>query len=203
MTNRRELLQIGLAASALPLAGEAVLAAAVGGVPAEVVVPLYTILYDARFPAGREFGRRAAANGHVVAAIHGDITGFWYDDLYHRWQQGPAAIAGFTASGALFCLEQLAWAERMRVVFRAEHAAQPACVTHALEGPAALVGAAVEALAAPGWPASMADVVGRCPRRIAERRIASARTTAPELALAAAEPLFSWVIAPVLRTRAR
>ena len=55
----------------------------------------------------------------------GDMTRFWYDDLYHRWRQAPVAIAGLTAHGALFCLERLAWEKRMRVVYRREHSPEP------------------------------------------------------------------------------
>ena len=80
------------------------------------------MVYDTRFPASVAFARRAAARGFALHAIAGDMTRFWYDDLYHRWRAGPAAIAGLTAHGALFCLERLAWEQRMRVVHRREHA---------------------------------------------------------------------------------
>ena len=119
MTNRRELLKIGLAAAALPVAAHAALVETHG-------VPLYKVLYDTRFPASVAFARRAAAGGLAVRAMAGDMTPFWYDDLYHRWKQGPAAIAGLTAYGALFCLERLAWDQRMRVVYRGEHVAATA-----------------------------------------------------------------------------
>src|SRR5689334_21044998 len=102
MTSRRELLKAGLAASAmLPFATRADLAA----VPAERdfagTGSLYKVLYDTRFTASVEFARRAAARRYAVHAMAGDMTSFWYDDLYHRWRQGPAAIAGLTAHGAL------------------------------------------------------------------------------------------------------
>lgn len=192
MTNRRELLQIGLAVSAAPFVG----GSAFANEPEPVA--LYKVLYDARFPAGLEFGRRAAAHGHSVVAMRGDMTRFWYDDLYHRWRGGQAAIAGLTARGALFCLEQLAWAERMRLVFRAEHLPQATCIEHTLEGPRALLPVAADALAARGWAAGMADIVARCPRGAAERYVATVRT--PTFTSATTEPLFSWVIAPVRRS---
>jgi len=117
MTNRREILKAGLAVSALPwVAG---VLAAPSARPE--VVALYKILYDTRFPESVAFATRAAEHGHAVHAMQGDMTRFWYDDLYHRWRQGPAAIAGLTAYGPLFCLERLAWDQRMRVVYRAEH----------------------------------------------------------------------------------
>ena len=92
MTSRREFLKAGLVASALPVAARADFAA-----PA--AVSLYKVLYDTRFPASVAFARRAAARGLAVHAMAGDMTRFWYDDLYHRWRQEPAAIAGLTADG--------------------------------------------------------------------------------------------------------
>jgi hypothetical protein len=115
MTSRREFLRAGLVASTLPLAARAELAGTFVGGPA---VPLYKVLYDTRFEASVAFARRAEARGITVHAMAGDMTRFWYDDLYHRWRQGPAAIAGLTAHGPLFCLERLAWEQRMRVVYR-------------------------------------------------------------------------------------
>ncbi|HXS80289.1 MAG TPA: hypothetical protein VN818_08385 [Gammaproteobacteria bacterium] len=121
MTSRREFLRAGLTASALlPVCARAHFA--VGEGVSAATVPLYKVLYDTRFPASVAFARRAAARGLALHAIAGDMTRFWYDDLYHRWREGPTAIAGLTAHGALFCLERLAWEQRMRVVYRREHA---------------------------------------------------------------------------------
>jgi hypothetical protein len=116
-------LKAGLAASALlPFGTRADLTAGEGERGLAATASLYKVLYDTRFAASVEFARRAAACGLAVHAMAGDMTSFWYDDLYHRWLQGPAAIAGLTAHGALFCLERLAWEQRMRVVHRVEHA---------------------------------------------------------------------------------
>jgi hypothetical protein len=121
VTSRREVLKAGLAASAvLPLGVRA------GSIAEPPAVTLYKVLYDTRFPASVAFARRAASRGLSVFAMAGDMTRFWYDDLYHRWRQGPAAIAGLTAHGALFCLERLAWEQRMRVVYRERVDAVPA-----------------------------------------------------------------------------
>jgi hypothetical protein len=122
MTSRREVLKAGLAASTLLPLGARADSVAVDAALAQTV-QFYKVLYDARFAAGVAFARRAAARGLAVHAMAGDMTRFWYDDLYHRWRQGPVAIAGLTAHGALFCLERLAWEHRMRVVYRVEHAA--------------------------------------------------------------------------------
>jgi hypothetical protein len=196
MTSRREVLKAGLAASAvLPLHLRA--DSAVDRVPTESVT-LYKVLYDTRFPAGVAFARRAAARGLSVHAIAGDMTRFWYDDLYHRWRQGPVAIAGLTAHGALFCLERLAWEQRMRVVYRGEHAAAPGgCVAHRFEGAAELTSAAAAATANAAWPAALADIVAECPsgrvQRVQERSLTARADAAPS------ETMYSWVLAPVAR----
>lgn len=191
MTNRRELLKLGLAAAVLPVAAQATLVVTHG-------VPLYKVLYDTRFPASVAFARRAAVGGVAVRAMAGDMTPFWYDDLYHRWKHGPAAIAGLTAYGALFCLERLAWDQRMRVVYRGEHAAaHGGCVAHRFDGPAALLSAAADAAAGSGWAAALAEVVLACPAPPVERCTSTALTI--HGGVQPAETLFSWVIAPVAR----
>jgi hypothetical protein len=192
MTNRRELLKAGLAA-ALPLAASATAA------PSEQpeAVALYKILCDTRFPASVAFATRVAEHGHAVHAMQGDMTRFWYDDLYHRWRERPAAIAGLTAHGALFCLEQLARDQRMRVVFRAEHTvAASGCVAHAVEGPAALVERAADTAVDRAWAEAMADLAMQCPRRRTPRVTAHIETATAVLS-PATESLYSWVIARV------
>jgi hypothetical protein len=196
MTSRREFFKVGLAAAALPLAVRAGVDAAE---PAAVTVPLYKVLYDSRFPASVAFALRAETRGLATHSIEGDMTRFWYDDLYHRWQNGPAAIAGLTAHGALFCLERLAWDQRMRVVFRGEHVlGAGGVVAHRFEGPAASLSRARGAAACRQWAAALADVVAECPSGCTARQPVSA-LTASAAPLPTSEALFSWVIAPVPR----
>jgi hypothetical protein len=198
MTSRREFVKAGLAVSVLPAAARADFATA----PASgSTVPLYKVLYDTRFAASVAFARRAATRGLAVHAMAGDMTRFWYDDLYYRWRQEPVAIAGLTAHGALFCLERLAWEQRMRVVYRGEHSlAADGCVAHRFDGPAEMLPAAAEAAKAAeaGWAGALADVVAECPRaRVPSHAL---QASAPQAGAARSEALFSWVIAPVLRS---
>lgn len=199
MTSRREFLQIGIAAvSAWPLAAPATQASAFA--PPATPLPLYKVIYDARFPQSVAFARRAEQLGAAVHAIAGDMTRFWYDDLYHRWQQGPVAIAGLTAHGPLFCFEQLAMDQRMRVVFRGEH--RPidfGVVGHALSGPVGLIGRARSALDGGHWAAGMADVVTQCSSGRAEIDSQWIRSASGSAAAIGSEPLYSWVIAPATR----
>jgi len=118
MNSRREFLQAGLAASLIPVVGSASEAS-------HAPLPYYKVIVDERFPASVAYGEELKARGAAVHAIRGDITDLWYHDLDLRWkQQGPAAIAGLTAHGPLFCLERLAWDHGMRVVSRIEQAAR-------------------------------------------------------------------------------
>jgi hypothetical protein len=195
MTSRREFLQIGIAASALPLATQAARAAgfdAFGGAASSASLPLYKVVYDTRFAASVAFGRRAASLG-AVHAIQGDMTSLWFDDIYHRWKESPIAIAGLTAQGPLFCFERLAWDQGLRVVFRAEHGA----TEHVLSGPESLLVDARSVLASADWPAEMATVVTRCPSGRAE--IGSASVGCAHSLSPPDEPLYSWVIAPAVR----
>jgi hypothetical protein len=197
MTSRREFLQVGIAATTLPLATQSVLAAAA---PREAdAVPLYKVLYDVRFADSVAFARRAEARGAVTHAIEGDMTRFWYDDLYHRWRTGPAAIAGLTAHGPLFCLERLAWDQGLRVVFRAEHSVVADGVEHRVEGPVAMLADARRAVGDEAWSSRLADVVTQCATDRAE--IGEVACRGPKgFATRDAETLYSWVIAPANRS---
>jgi hypothetical protein len=159
---------------------------------------LYKALYDLRFADSIAFARRVESLGVAVHAIEGDMTRVWYDDLYHRWRSGPAAIAGLTAHGPLFCLERLAWDHGMRVVFRAEHKfSSAACVAHELTGPVVMLDEASGLDMSETWAARIADVVTRCPRGRAE--IASTALSLGQRAGRAEDSLYSWVIAPAIR----
>ncbi len=201
MTSRREFLQIGVAATAAwPFAAATAESAAdltkIAARPG--AVPLYKVVYDSRFAASVAFARRASARGAAVHPIEGDMTWLWYHDLDRRWRETPAAIAGLTAHGALFCLERLAWDRGMRVVFRSEHSLSGDGVEHRLAGPTSMVAAGEAAVCATDWGAGLADVVLSCPsgrHQLREGRAAQAGQKAAE----DGEPLFAWVIAPVAR----
>jgi hypothetical protein len=199
MTNRREFLQIGITASAWPLASAAVRAA---DIQTTEPLSLYKVIYDRRFPESVAFAERARSLGLSVRAIEGDMTRFWYDELYHEWKKGPAAIAGLTAHGPMFCFEQLARDQSLRVVFRAEHRfGARGAVEHALTGPLTMLSESL-ALNERGaqWASCMAEVVAHCPQGRAEMSQATGATVAGARAPSAdAESLYSWVIAPAVK----
>ena len=144
MTNRREFLQIGVTATAWPLVARAVQAAGLETAPQWT--PISAVVYDTRFADSVAFAHRSASLGLTTHPIDADMTRLWYDEIYHRWQQGPAAIAGLTAYGPMFCFAELARDVRMRIVFKAEHrTVASAQLAHGITGPVSMVSDAVGA----------------------------------------------------------
>ncbi|HVY82031.1 MAG TPA: hypothetical protein VG994_13665 [Steroidobacteraceae bacterium] len=124
MVSRRTVLQSAVAATSLSFLASADWTRVPGTPDASAALDhpaLYKVLIDNRFAAARAFGREAMMRGETVHAFDGDVTDIWYHDLYHRWREGRAAIAGLTTYGALFCLQELARDARMRVIHSVEH----------------------------------------------------------------------------------
>jgi hypothetical protein len=76
------------------------------------------VIFDSRFPVACNFGAAACRRGQRTRAIQGDVTALWRDDLRLRWAAGTTAIAGMTTERSLFCLEQLAKDNWLRVMSR-------------------------------------------------------------------------------------
>jgi hypothetical protein len=194
MTNRREFLQIGVSASAWPLLSRA--AQAAGLEQPGPAIRIATVVYDTRFAESVAFAERSAAFGLATRPIEADMTRLWYDEIHHRWQREPSAIAGLTAHGPMFCFAELARDVRMRVVFRAEHRVAGTAAAHAITGPVSMLDEAATVCSGPRFGAALADVVSRCPQ---------GRTEIVSTAPAAFVPcddedtLYTWVIAPATR----
>lgn len=205
MASRREFLQAGIAALALPITAHAALSptAAGNGEKAPRATPLYKVIFDERFPASVAFGAEAKNLGLPVHAIRGDITDLWFHDLDAQWKKEPAAVAGLTAHGPLFCLQQLAWDHGMRVVFRGDHNYLPQdAIEHVLTGPeSALRHAALLKGTGDGWAARTAHLVANLPEGAASPAKITVRGCAKAPANLEAEGLISWVIAPVAGAR--
>lgn len=199
MTNRREFLQIGLAATALPVAGglfASGVQAAVSSPPP--VMPLYKVLFDDRFAEGKAFGEVASHLGLACHAMQGgDVTDFWYHDLDLAWRAEPKPIAGFTRHGPLFVLEHSGWDRGLRVVFRAEHRSLgDGVIEHRLSGPAeSLNTAAALAPAGSDWVRLMAAMVTQCAAGCSQPAERTVVTRGADR-LPDDETFYSWVIAP-------
>jgi hypothetical protein len=206
MTNRREFLHLGVAALSLPIAARAGMSSGIFAAGESAgAEPLYKVFFDQRFPASVAFAGEMERRSMPTHAIRGDITDVWFNDLYYRWKQGPAAIAGLTAPGPIFCLEMLARDAGMRVAFRADHRsstrglASNGQVEHEISGPENVVEQAADSLSsAADWPARTADIVARFP---AERGRATKTTVVGQAVRCGNDPehLVTWVIAPLRR----
>jgi hypothetical protein len=201
MASRREFLQIGVAALALPISARGGISPAISALTSEPEsVPLYKVVFDERFPASRRFAEEAKRLGAPVHGTKGDITDLWFNDLYARWKQGPAAIAGLTAHGPIFCLERIAWDQRMRVVFRADHRYRDdGSIEHVLSGPESMLREAAR-LKGEGaeWTSRMASLVTRCPESRSQTSQANVVATTVKHT-DDPDHLISWVIAPIKR----
>jgi hypothetical protein len=127
------------------------------------------------------------------------MTDLWFHDLYARWKKGPAAVAGLTAHGPIFCLERLAWDQGMRVTFRGEHKVLSVGeVEHSLSGPRKMLRDAAN-LSDNGksWGARIARLVAGCPVGRGQDSKVRIKTIMPNSADLDSETLISWVIAPI------
>jgi hypothetical protein len=87
---------------------------------------IHKVIFDDRFSAARAFGASAERKGMRTAAIRGDITALWLNDLKSHWRSGGAVIAGMTTPRTLLCLEQLAHDTWRRVLERVAYPSAPA-----------------------------------------------------------------------------
>jgi hypothetical protein len=187
MTSRREFLHATAVLSAVPLSVST-------GVAAELPLTLSSVVIDGRYAAARVFGTRAQRAGLPLRTIKGDITDLWLAELRPQWAGKPAAIAGLTARPALFCLEQLAWDYRMRVVYHAEHRSQPGgTMAHTVHIASQGLSAAELAAAGAAWPGYAAGAISRLS---AARSACGPSAACMEAAVGDDEvTLHSWVIA--------
>jgi hypothetical protein len=160
---------------------------------------LYKVLVDRKHPAGRAFGRAVEAAGLTVQAIDRDVTALWYDDLYHRWRRGPAAIAGLTPVPVAFCLQQLGQNAGMRLVYRAQHTPTGnGRIEHRLNGPRSMLERAAVLDSGADWSRGAARLVIACPAETPDKST-RVLTSVCAAGTASQEPLVSWVIMPVSR----
>ncbi|MBS0367046.1 MAG: hypothetical protein JSR67_14615 [Proteobacteria bacterium] len=202
--SRRQFVAAGLTVAA---AASATAAAAVSGErpgdPPGLKLPLHLALFDTRFAAAHAFARALAVRGVSLAPYDGDVTPVWFEQLDPVWRQYPLAVAGLTTEGALFCLEQFAWDNGMRVAYRGIHCAAPGGgVQHLLESSAARPQDVQGRLAGvQPWPAQVAALIAGIDAPAAAfpsepRSRSSARFHTRSRREAPAPRLVSWLIAP-------
>lgn len=203
MTNRREFLQIGMAASAWPIAAQATTLST-----GNKVVPFYKVVFDTRYQDSQKFANQMKVQGVPVHGITGDITPFWFKELDAIWKKEAVAVAGMTAHGPLFCLERLAWDQGLRVVYRAQHTPQSGnIIEHTLSAPESMVDKSRSGTLALGgldknWAEGVAKLMQECP--LGHVALDESVLTMPVSEMSRdsadvdsfADPLISWIIAP-------
>jgi len=120
MINRREFIQLAMAAGAAVAVPSSVEIAPVrsgGNVPNRT---LYKVPYDEAFSDALIFASEARRLGAHTHAIRGDVTDLWFQDLSRKWAQSPASIAGMTTCQSLFVLALMARDARMRAVYQGD-----------------------------------------------------------------------------------
>jgi hypothetical protein len=172
-------------------------------------MPLHAVVLDERFAAAVRFGDAARKRGLPIRRMRGDVTDLWHGELHRLWKERAVPIAGLTAYGALFCLEQLAWDRRMRVIYHGAHTCLGGGrVEHALAVPAEISplrqdqprDVANDPL---DWSADVADLIalveshGGWAGLTPVRRATAVRYLTPGAAFDST--LYSWVIAPPAR----
>jgi len=199
MTDRRTFLKTGITALALPAIARNAFSLPLA-IPAEkpsFIVP-YKIIYDDRYQDSVVFAEESNKLGAAVHAIKGDVTDLWYNDLYHEWKKGPAAIMGMTTEDALFCLQILAQDQRMHVVFRVEHNYLPDNrIEHVISGTSHVPHEmAVLADVGPAWNIHMSNVLMEYPDEHT-RKTETKIITRLDRPVAEQQSLVTWVIAPI------
>jgi hypothetical protein len=188
-TSRRRFLQAGAAASTVPLAARAGLAAA------PILEPPAACIVEAGCSEALEFGAHFRRNGVALHEIRDDVTPVWYRHLDQRWRARPLIVAGLTRRPALFCLEQLAWQHGMRVMHHAVHQADGE--RHELLSESQVPAASDLYAAGSSWPTELAAAL--LTRREAHRNPGPSSAYQPTFRDRPEMPLHSWVIAPVMR----
>ncbi len=196
MGNRREF--IGQVGWALPLATGFPMRA-LGEGPAAPA--FHSVLIDDRHSAARDFGERFSAQGAKVSRVAGgEITDLWLREIRPAWQRRPVPIAGLTERAALFCLEQLAWAQGLRVVFHAEHFLEAGHADHDVHrcgGGRPLVDRQQLKLAGSNWSGRVADAVAGFSVRSRAKAVGPSCAGLEPAMSSGANLLTTWIIAPV------
>ena len=196
MTTRRKFLEAAALASTLPITARLF-------VPSAAATPaihrLHTVVVDQRWHQSRALAQAADPTGNSHAAILGDMTDLWFTNLEPHWRRAlPSsvmALAGLTAHGPIFCLEELAREHGLRVVYRGIHeSVDDQTIRHRFWG------AVPDLAATPAWAAAVGSTVASIP--CAAPALGSRAPADVEITTRATPPsetLVSWLIAPVAR----
>jgi len=192
VTTRRQVIGAGLALSVLPRLVEPRTGPAS---PGQRPVPVGRLLVDARFPDAVAMSTHAMPVREAVTAIGRDVLGLWHDQFLPAVRDGDLAVfGGVTNPTTLFLLQTLAADQRMRVVYRADHArAVRGVLRHVLSGPAPTVSRVARGAGQDDWRLRFGQALRQCHAggRPARRTV----LTADDASGSRDEMLVSWIIA--------
>jgi hypothetical protein len=167
-------------------------------VPDGVRIPLHQVLFDSRFASSRAFGAAGARGGHTAVALQGDVTAVWLRHLQPAWAAGGGAIAGMTTAASLFCLEQVAKDQWMRVVVRIDHRrSTDGGLVHRVTAAEPMVSRICATFASSlHWPDASLGALSACVRSKNQPRVSRTVAAQERDASSSADMhLVSWVIA--------
>jgi len=196
MTTRRQFIE-GAVAAGTAVATIPAVAMALGPYAERAsCLRLERVIFDERFPEAHAFANVARKRSVATSAINDSVHELWYHDLYYRWRDQKAPVAGITDHRALFLLEMMAGDAGMRVVHRVHHLESNGSFTHRVFGPLAQRGEISSQLSAAGtdWARRAAAIVMSWPNL--PTPTGSAHSDILTAAVQALDPrtLISWVI---------
>ncbi len=201
MANRREVIQAGIAVSAISVTGAAMQAAQAAMAPgasgehAAAGLRLDGLVFDRRFQQAAEIARSAGAYGVPAYETDGDAADIYYRHLRALWRGSHAAFAGVTSVDTTFVFQTLAGDHRLRLIYRGLHEAPAAgSVAHVLSGPASMIDTAGLSAYRGQWLQRvgylMTHAVGGGPVKTIDL------STDAEQVSGRQHPLVSWIVAP-------
>jgi hypothetical protein len=166
----------------------------------------YKFVYDVRFPCAVRCAASMGANRLERAAISGDVTALWRDDLRGHWSQPSGPVAGMTAGGAALCLQQMGRDQWIRAVLHVRHLpAVDGSMRHLMTGAEPLVAQLSEHLqtGTGDWAARVGGYLLDVELPTAATAAARCTITTPGAGHELSEPVDSWIMAAALTTQNR
>jgi hypothetical protein len=195
MTNRREVIQAGIAVSAISMTGATVQAGQDAKSASGPPLRLDGVVFDRRSEQAAAIAHSAARSGAPAFETNGDAADVYYQHLRRLWRGPHAAFAGITSVDTTFVFQTLAADHRLRLIYRGLHEAPAAgTVAHLLSGPAAMIDAAGLDHHHAEWPQRVGYLM--------THGVGSGAVKTRELTSAAEHPagreyaLVSWIVAP-------
>jgi hypothetical protein len=196
MTTRRQFIEGAVAAGTAAATVPVVATAFELDAENESCLRLERVVFDERFAEARAFAEVARRRSVATSAINDSVHELWYRDLYYRWRDQKAPIAGITDHRTLFLLEMMAGDAGMRVVHRVHHQESKGAIAHRVFGPLRQRDGILMQLAnaGAGWAQRAATIVMSWPEAATPTASAHSDILSAKVHALGARTLISWVI---------